>query len=58
MNTMSKKMYMIPETETLSLGSMHTLMGTPQGGPGGTGNDDPGKPEPGEYSAPRRRVFF
>lgn len=58
MNTTDKKMYMIPETETLSLESVHSLMGgnSPQNGPGGTGAGNE-HPEIQYDPAPKRKVF-
>ena len=55
MNTTDKKMYMIPETETLSLGSMYSIMSMSDSG-GGSG--DPNDVDPNEFStAPKRKVF-
>jgi hypothetical protein len=57
MNTTDKKMYLIPETETLSLESVHSLMGGPspqQNGPGGGQSNDPTDPT---FGAPGRKVF-
>lgn len=62
MNTMNKKMYLIPETEILSLESVRSLMSSPQGGgPGGTGSGDANvsSEDSGDagFSAPGRKVF-
>ena len=54
MNTTDKKMYLIPETDTLSLGSIHSLMTSPGGG----GSSNPGDPNDDEFKpAPKRNVF-
>jgi hypothetical protein len=54
MNTTDKKMYLIPETEALSLESIHSLMTSPGGG----GSGDPGDPNNEEFTtAPKRNVF-
>ena len=54
MNTTEKKMYLIPETEALSLESIHSLMTSPGGG----GSGDPEGPDPGEFSTAPKRVLF
>jgi len=54
MNTTDKKKYMIPETENLSLESVHSLMTSPGGG----GSGDPNDVKDDEFtSAPKRNVF-
>ena len=54
MNTMNKKMYQIPETETLSLESMHSLMLSNAGG----GSGDPNDVDPEEFTPAPKRVLF
>ena len=59
MKAVSKKIYMIPETELLSLGSVYALMSGSgnQSGPGGTGSGDDNHPDLNFDSAPKRKVF-
>lgn len=53
MKTVSKKIYVIPETEFLSLESVHTLMAS-----GPTTNPTPGNDvNDNEFGAPQRKVF-
>lgn len=52
MNFVIKKTYMIPETETLSLESVGSIMGTND--ISGNGVNDPNNPAPGKFSAPQK----
>lgn len=54
MNTTDKKKYMIPETETLSLESVHSLMTSPGGG----GSGDPNDVNDNEFTTAPKRVLF
>lgn len=60
MKAVNKKIYMIPETETLSLGSVYALMSGSgnQSGPGGTGSSDDNHDQINFDPAPGRRVVF